>query len=100
MCQAIVRCRAITTARGRRIFKHTLALCGGIWLVLVVVGLRTEDRVPEPEAVRSGGALRELTKEVAGIHALLTRSPFGGDILRSFVWRVSLAKATFASSQY
>jgi hypothetical protein len=54
----------------------------GIWLVLVVVGLRTEDRVPEPEAVRSGGALRELTKEVVGIHALLTRSPFGGDILR------------------
>jgi uncharacterized protein len=63
-------------------FKHTLALCGGIWLVLVVVGLRTEDRVPEPEAVRSGGALRELTKEVPEIHALLTRSPFGGDILR------------------
>src|SRR5437016_3756284 len=64
-------------------FSNTPWHCaGGIWLVLVVVGLRTEDRVQEPEAVRSGGALRELTKEVIGIHVLLTRSLFARDILR------------------
>jgi hypothetical protein len=56
----------------------------GIWLVLVVAGLRTEDTVPEPEAVhRLGGALRELTKEVVGIHVLLTRSLFGDGIPRN-----------------
>ena len=41
-----------------------------------------------------------LIKEGFGIRALLIRSLFGGDILRSFVWRVSPAKATSASSQY
>src|SRR5258706_2154411 len=40
--------------------------------------------------------LQEILKEVVGIHALLTRSLFGADILRGWLQRVSLAKPTSA----
>ncbi len=48
----------------------------------------------------AGGALNEkqetakVTKEVVGIHALLTRSFFGGGIPRRLLVRVSLTKST------
>jgi len=41
-----------------------------------------------------------LSKEVVGTHALLTRSLFGGDILRRFLRRVSLAKPTSAPLRF
>ena len=44
-------------------------------------------------------ALRAVTKEVIGIHILLMRLLFGGDILRRFLQRVSLAKSTSAPLQ-
>jgi hypothetical protein len=37
---------------------------------------------------------QEVTKEVVGIHDLLTRSLFGDGILRALLWPVSLAKPT------
>jgi hypothetical protein len=40
--------------------------------------------------------LQEITKEVVGIHVLLTRLLFGDGILRSLLLRVSLAKPTSA----
>src|SRR6476659_4585505 len=39
---------------------------------------------------------KKVTKEVVGIHVLLTRSLFACDILRRFLRRVSLAKPTSA----
>ena len=39
---------------------------------------------------------QEVTKEIVGIHVLLTRSLFGDGILRSLLLRVSLAKPTSA----
>jgi hypothetical protein len=38
--------------------------------------------------------LRAVTKEVVGLHVLLTGSLFGDDILRMLLLRVSLAKPT------
>jgi hypothetical protein len=40
--------------------------------------------------------LQEITKEVVGIHVLLTRSLFDGGIPRRLLLRVSLAKPTSA----
>jgi hypothetical protein len=48
----------------------------------------------------SGRALREVIKEVVGIHLLLSPLLFACDILRSFLPRVSLAKSTSAHSQF
>src|SRR5271165_5594145 len=45
-------------------------------------------------------ALRAVTKEVVGIHVLVTRSLFGGDILHRFLQRVSLAKLTSAPVRF
>ena len=39
-------------------------------------------------------ALRAVTKEVVGLHVLLTGSLFGDDILRMLLLRVSLGKST------
>jgi len=39
---------------------------------------------------------QEITKEVVGIHVLLTRSLFGGGIPRKLLLRVSPAKPTSA----
>ena len=39
---------------------------------------------------------QEITKEVAGIHVLLSRSLFGDGIPRKLLLRVSLAKPTSA----
>src|SRR6516164_8270755 len=44
--------------------------------------------------------LQEVTKEVVGIHVLLTRSLFGDGIPRSLLLRVSLAKPTFAALRF
>jgi hypothetical protein len=41
-----------------------------------------------------------FTKQVAGIHVLLTRSLFGGDILHRLLRRVSLAKSTSAPLRF
>ena len=41
-----------------------------------------------------------VNKEVVGIHVLLTRSLFGGDILRRLLRRVSLAKSTSAPLRF
>jgi hypothetical protein len=70
-------------------------------LVPVVVGLQTEDTVPEPETVqRCGGTLQAAIKAVAGIHVLLTHSLFGGGTPRRFLLRVSLAKPTSAPLRF
>jgi len=45
-------------------------------------------------------ALRAVTKEVVGIHILLTRSLFGDDILRRLLLRVSLAKPPSAPLRF
>jgi hypothetical protein len=44
--------------------------------------------------------LQEITKEVVGIHVLLTRLFFGGGILRMLLLRVSLAKPTSAPLRF
>src|SRR5262245_22856295 len=49
---------------------------------------------------RKGRALHAITKELAAIHVLLSRSLFGDGILRSLLLRVSLAKSTSAVLQY
>jgi hypothetical protein len=41
-----------------------------------------------------------VTKQTAEIHVLLTRSLFGGDILRRLLLRVSVAKRTSAPLQF
>jgi hypothetical protein len=41
-----------------------------------------------------------VNKEVVGIHVLLTRSLFGGGILRRLLLRVSLAKSTSAPLRF
>src|SRR5580700_4629673 len=43
---------------------------------------------------------KKVTKEVVGIHVLLTRSLFACDILRRFLRRVSLAKPTSAPVRF
>jgi hypothetical protein len=43
---------------------------------------------------------KEITKEVVGIHVLLTRSVFGGGILHRFLQRVSLVKSTSAAVRF
>jgi hypothetical protein len=53
---------------------------------------RRSDRNPRTKC----GTLQAVTKEVVGIHVLLTRSLFGDGILRNFLLRVSLAKSTSA----
>ena len=45
-------------------------------------------------------ALRAVTKEVVGIHVLLTRSLSGGGIPRRLLLRVSLAKPTSAPLRF
>ena len=45
-------------------------------------------------------ALRAVTKEVVGLHVLLTGSLFGDDILRRLLLRVSLAKPTSAPLRF
>jgi hypothetical protein len=45
-------------------------------------------------------ALRAVTKEVVGIHVLVTHPLFGGDILHRFLQRVSLAKSTSAPVRF
>jgi NAD(P)-dependent dehydrogenase (short-subunit alcohol dehydrogenase family) len=47
--------------------------------------------------VAQGGTPKAVTKEVVGVHVLLTRSFFGGSILRSSLRRVSLVKPTSAA---
>jgi hypothetical protein len=47
-----------------------------------------------------GRALQEVSKEVVGIHALLTRSLFACDILRRFLRRVPLAKSISAPLRF
>jgi hypothetical protein len=47
-----------------------------------------------------GNALQEIIKEAVGIHDPLTRSLFGGGILRRFLRRVSLAKPTSAPLRF
>ena len=44
--------------------------------------------------------LQEVTKEVVGIHVLLTRSLFGDGIPRRLLLRVSLAKPTSAPLRF
>ena len=44
--------------------------------------------------------LEAASKEVVGIHDLLTRSLFGGGILRRLLLRVSLAKPTSAPLRF
>ena len=63
--------------------------------------LAVEQEVIEPEGVKENPeAFRclgeEATKAVVGIHVVLTRSLFGGGILRSLLPLVSLAKPTSA----
>src|SRR5262249_15736722 len=41
-----------------------------------------------------------VSKEVVGVHVLLTRSLFACDILRRLLLRVSLAKPTFAALRF
>jgi len=53
---------------------------------------RRSDRNPRTKC----GTLQAVTKEVVGIHVLLTRSLFGDGILHRFLLRVSLTKPTFA----
>jgi len=48
------------------------------------------DNAGLPTTKPRDSALRAVTKEVVGIHVLLTRSLFGGDILRRLIRRVSL----------
>jgi len=43
---------------------------------------------------------RAVTQEVVGTHVLLTRSPFGGGILRKLLLRVSLEKPTSAPLRF
>ena len=47
-----------------------------------------------------GKTLQEISKEAVGIHALLTRSPFGDDIPRRLLLRVSPGKSTFAPLRF
>jgi hypothetical protein len=51
-------------------------------------------------AFNEGGKLREVTKEVVGIHVLLNLSLFACDILRRFLQRVSLAKPSSAPLRF
>ena len=50
-------------------------------------------------AQRAPGS-KSFTEEVAGIHVLLTRSLFAGDILRKLLVRVSPVKSTSADLRY
>jgi hypothetical protein len=47
-----------------------------------------------------GGGLQAVSREVVGIHVLLARSLFGGDITRNLLRRASLAKSTSAPLRY
>ena len=49
---------------------------------------------------RRGDPRKAVTKEVVGIHVLLTRSLFACDILRRLLLRVSLAKPTSAPLRF
>jgi hypothetical protein len=47
-----------------------------------------------------GSLNASFTKEVVGIHVLVTHPLFGGDILRGFLQRVSPAKLTSAPVRF
>jgi hypothetical protein len=53
---------------------------------------RLFDNAGLPTTKPRDSALRAVTKEVVGLHVLLTGSLFGDDILRMLLLRVSLAK--------
>src|SRR5262245_27652972 len=58
---------------------------------------------PEPRACSRTLEQREsveITKEAVGVHVLLTRLLFGGDIPRRFLRRVSVAKPTSAPLRF
>jgi hypothetical protein len=61
---------------------------------------RLFDNAGLPTTKPRDSALRAVTKEVVGIHVLLTRSLFACDILRRFLRRVSLAKSTSAPVRF
>src|SRR4029077_1170181 len=52
------------------------------------------------KTIMTQSILTLLSKEVVGIHVLLTRSPFGGGILRRLLRHVSLEKPTSAALQF
>ena len=49
---------------------------------------------------RKAGELQEVTKEIVGIHVLLSHSLFACGILRRFLLRVSHAKSTSAPLRF
>ena len=72
-----------------------------IWIscnrsVLALHLKRLLDNAGLPTTKPRDGALRAVTKEVVGIHVLLTRSLFVCGILRRLLRRVSLAKSPSA----
>jgi hypothetical protein len=58
--------------------------------------ISTDTGYPRPEKSEP----QEISKEVAGIHVLLTRSLFGDGIPRRSLLRVSLAKPTSAPLRF
>jgi hypothetical protein len=55
---------------------------------------RMFDNAELPTTKPRDSELQEITKEVVGVHVLLTGSLFGDDILRRLLLRVSLGKST------
>ena len=60
---------------------------------LTAIDQRNEEPLLVPKRTQP---MKQRGFEVVGIHVLLTRSFFGGDILRRLIRRVSLAKSTSA----
>ena len=78
--------------RGWRVVGTSRTRC--FWgFVPVVLELRTEDTVAEPETVqRKARSLQVAIKEVVGFRVLLAYSLFGDGIPRRLLLRVSLEK--------
>jgi hypothetical protein len=75
-----------------------LCSCGRSVLALHLK--RLFDNAGLPTTKPRDSAPRAVTKEVVGIHVLLARSLFACDILRRFLWRVSLAISISASERF